>query len=107
VRFEPHADRLQGHVADRGGQSVHAVALDDLVRNGERPPHIVKIDVEGGEADVLEGAAEVLRLARPLIFVATHGDTPERRARTLLKEFSYTVRRIGRSHEEWLAEPAA
>jgi FkbM family methyltransferase len=107
VRFERHPDRLQGHVADRGGQTVQAVTLDDLIRNGEPRPHIMKIDVEGGEAEVLEGASEVLELARPLIFVATHGEGPERRVRALLKKSGYTMRGIGRSHEEWLAEPDA
>jgi FkbM family methyltransferase len=34
---------------------VSAVTLDDFVANGGPPPQLVKIDVEGGEYDVLRG----------------------------------------------------
>lgn len=40
---------------------------------GERPPDFVKVDVEGMEADVLTGAARLLREHRPDLYIEMHG----------------------------------
>ena len=45
---------------------VRAVRLDDVVRE---PPALIKIDVEGHEAHVLDGARKILGSARPLLFL--------------------------------------
>lgn len=65
----------------------------------------MKIDVEGGELDVLEGARELLTSVRPLIFVATHSPALEQRVNERLREYGYAVTAIGRSQDEWLAMP--
>ena len=41
--------------------NVPAVTLDDFVAAGEPPPQLVKIDVEGGEYEVLRGGTSFLR----------------------------------------------
>jgi FkbM family methyltransferase len=49
---------------------VKTVALDDLVEGGELPPPtFVKIDVEGGEASVLEGMLRMITTAKPVLFI--------------------------------------
>ncbi len=48
------------------------LSLDDYVRDGGKAPEFVKIDVEGAERQVLEGMRNVLREARPVVFVETH-----------------------------------
>jgi hypothetical protein len=55
---------------DGTGSPVRAVALDQLVpdKAGSRPA-LVKIDVQGAEMMVLEGATEILRLAGPALFI--------------------------------------
>ena len=57
---------------------VPTVTLDDLVAEGEPPPDLIKIDVEGGAAAALRGAREVLRRYGPAVFIELHG--PEERA---------------------------
>jgi FkbM family methyltransferase len=48
--------------------TVPAVSLDDFVfAQGHPAPAFIKVDVEGGETGVLEGAQEVLRRHRPVV----------------------------------------
>lgn len=51
--------------ADQGGESVHVVRLDDyrLTRLD-----LLKIDVEGMEIEVLQGAADTIRRLKPIIY---------------------------------------
>jgi FkbM family methyltransferase len=55
---------------DGTGVAVEAVRLDDLVQDkGAQKPSLVKIDVQGAEMLVLQGAPDILRLAGPALFV--------------------------------------
>ena len=50
---------------------VDIVTIDSLVARGEiPPPDVVKLDVEGAEADVLAGMDATLGSARPILLVA-------------------------------------
>jgi FkbM family methyltransferase len=50
---------------------VAAVALDEFVK--ENPlPNLIKIDVEGGEADVLRGSEELFLRAKPVLICEVH-----------------------------------
>lgn len=71
------------HLADRGRHArtsgelrVRVASLDEL--RGELPsPAVIKVDVEGSEVAVLDGAAGLLREARPVIVVETHETNAE------------------------------
>jgi FkbM family methyltransferase len=55
---------------DAGGMMVPAVTIDDLVTEAGTPPvSLVKIDVQGAELLVLEGAKRTLDKMRPVLFV--------------------------------------
>jgi FkbM family methyltransferase len=55
------------------GLRVDAIALDDLIPDkGPLRPCLVKIDVQGAEMLVLEGATEILKVAKPALFVELH-----------------------------------
>ena len=62
------------HPLERERLTVPGVRLDDLVyEQGLAPPDVVKIDVEGGELQVLAGMARLLRDQRPTIIAEMHG----------------------------------
>jgi FkbM family methyltransferase len=61
-----------GQVA-RGSVKVACVTLDDLWQGAGRPPvSFVKIDVEGGEEEVLRGALAMITACRPPMIVEVH-----------------------------------
>jgi FkbM family methyltransferase len=45
---------------------------DSLIAEGENAPTVMKIDVEGAELLVLEGARELLQRKKPLLFLEIH-----------------------------------
>jgi hypothetical protein len=62
------------HPMERERLTVEGVALDDLVyQRGIDPPDVVKIDVEGGELQVLAGMSRLLRDRPPAIIAEMHG----------------------------------
>lgn len=53
-------------------RSVSTAPLDVLVKNaGAAPPYLLKVDVQGGELDVLDGAGETLKNTELLILEAS------------------------------------
>lgn len=58
---------------DGTGVAVAAVTLDELARErGHLPLSLIKIDVQGAEMLVLEGAASVLKTSQPALFIELH-----------------------------------
>lgn len=57
------------------GVAIDLFAIDDLMRDHGHPPcALIKIDVQGAEAAVIEGARETIRRARPALFVEIDDD---------------------------------
>lgn len=54
---------------DTGVETVEMVALDEFVASSPGPVHLLKIDVEGLELDVLEGARSLVERDRPALIV--------------------------------------
>jgi FkbM family methyltransferase len=82
ARFDGASDKYahargffsKGQLSDVGSILVPVVSLDELVLHGKLPmPDYLKIDVEGAELAVLNGARQLLTTGRPTIFLATHG----------------------------------
>lgn len=80
-------------------RTVAVRAIDSLVAEGWPVPHLIKIDVEGAEGEVLEGAIETLRNHQPVVICELHGfsDGPKR-ARNVLESAGYEFRSIGGDH---------
>lgn len=52
---------------------VKNVRLDDFWVSINQPIHLIKIDVEGAELDVLRGAKTVLQTWHPILLIEVHG----------------------------------
>jgi len=104
AEFIVSAKSVWGKLASAGAPPADALkrinvtlrSLDALVNAGAiAPPELMKIDVEGAEADVLSGAAETLRRFRPSLIVDLHGTNEPVAA--LLEQFGYRPIVLGSS----------
>jgi FkbM family methyltransferase len=99
ARFAVDERSTQGRLSFSGEMEVRVASLDALMAQGSiSEPQIIKIDVEGGELDVLKGARVLLRDVRPTIFLATHSSRLHRDCCDLLRSLGY--------QQETLVEPA-
>ena len=81
---------------------VKCHSIDELLKQGYDAPDIIKIDVEGAELDVLNGAINMLKQYKPNILLATHDcHLPGVNARCvqLLQELGYNVKHTGHYHK--------
>ena len=72
--------------------NVSAVTLDDFLANGGPVPQLVKIDVEGGEYEVLRGGTNLFSKLRPLIIAEIHHKPAAERIGSWLVEHQYSGR---------------
>lgn len=96
-------------VADGGDHEVEVMVLDDIVRQFGRP-RLVKIDVEGREAGVLEGGSETLAAGATVFVVETHSPALEQRCRALFESAGYAcdvVEEPGRAESYLVAWPGS
>lgn len=105
ARFAISSSRSMGQLAPSGELEVVVVKLDELITQGFPEPGCLKIDVEGGEAGVLEGARRLISAFRPIILLATHGEAMDAQCRRILDELGYSVTTIGKATDELLARP--
>jgi FkbM family methyltransferase len=70
--------------------SVPVTTLDDFLTGGGPVPQLIKIDVEGGEYEVLRGGASLFAVQRPLIIVEVHHQEAADKIGSWLEEFRYS-----------------
>jgi FkbM family methyltransferase len=72
--------------------SVEGVSLDHYVYDqGNPPPDVIKMDIEGGEILALPGMARLISDIRPLIFLELHGSKAARSAWEALTSNQYQI----------------
>jgi FkbM family methyltransferase len=81
--------------SDIKGESLLTVPiakLDSLVL-GEviPPPQVIKIDVEGAEMQVLDGASKMLELYHPQLFIEAHSSELAAKCTLMLKNLGYCI----------------
>lgn len=81
-----------GHLDVGGDMEVRTIRLSEFCEERGINPDALKIDVEGAEVDVLEGAREVIARSRPVIFLSTHGPAIHRQCMSWLRELGYTLK---------------
>jgi FkbM family methyltransferase len=103
VKFLVHASGGMGKAAGSAGRDEHyqreitvpGTSLDIFVYGqGNPPPQVVKMDIEGGEVLALPGMRRVLAEARPVMLMELHGPESARSAWDLLTSAGYTIREM-------------
>jgi len=93
-------DFSMGRLSPEGEIQVPSVTLDSCVYGEKnlRPPDVMKIDVEGAELEVLQGAERIIAERHPVIFVEVHGTKEHADCCALLSLKGYHVA----EHYGWL-----
>jgi FkbM family methyltransferase len=103
VQFLVHASDDMGKVVGSAGReakyqdtiTIQATSLDDYVYNqGNPPPEVIKMDIEGGEILALPGMKRVLAQAKPLMLVELHGPESAQAAWEALTRNGYSIHRM-------------
>jgi FkbM family methyltransferase len=69
---------VAGHLSAAGGLAVRTISLDQEIDSGALPePDYIKIDAEGAELKILDGAQKMLRRRLPILSVETHQWIPQ------------------------------
>lgn len=88
ARFQPNEDRST--LASFQSTEVEVRTSDNLVSSNQAPPpHLVKLDVEGAEFEVLEGMKEILRTHRPHLAIEIHSVHAMFQTQQLLAQLNY------------------
>lgn len=83
--------------------TVQCYSIDTLLQQGYKEPDVLKIDVEGAEYDVLQGAVNTLQLYKPNILLATHDchlPGVQEKCVQLLKQLGYIVKHTGNYNKQ-------
>jgi FkbM family methyltransferase len=80
--------------------TVPVISLDEFIALGSRVPDLIKIDVEGGEVEVLRGSAKLFATKRPLVIAEIHTAQAREDIRSWLASNAYSA------SETVLADPA-
>ncbi|WP_292420454.1 FkbM family methyltransferase [Mesorhizobium sp.] len=98
--FDLRGGAMSGKLVGPGENAVAPVSvqvrcIDSLIAEGYPRPDVIKIDIEGGEADALQGAATTLQ-THPVVICEMHDFAPDevKRAMKSLTEAGYQVTRI-------------
>ena len=85
--------RYEAFVGAQENRQTKTVSIDSLVHAGAiTEVNVVKIDVDGGEGDVLQGMADTLNRFHPHLFIETHSRRLQRQAEEITKRHGYSMR---------------
>ncbi|MCO5240869.1 MAG: FkbM family methyltransferase [Chitinophagaceae bacterium] len=91
VRFDSNRGSATGRIAPDGNLEVKQVSVGRMVKEGSLPvPTFIKIDVEGGEIEVLKGLEELIATTKPKLLVATHNAECHSFVLEFLDKYSYS-----------------
>ena len=112
VAGENHAlGRLETSNGGEGGSSpqspgllVATISLDAAAEKLGLRPDVIKIDVEGAELRVLEGAADILTQVRPVLLLSVHSDQLREACLAHLSERDYRIEPLNSPSNEGATE---
>ncbi|MBN1799982.1 MAG: FkbM family methyltransferase [Candidatus Lokiarchaeota archaeon] len=89
LKFKEGDSIALGKLDKKGTIPVQSITLDNFVKNLSIKPNMLKIDVEGAELAVLQGADELLRKSKPKILLSTHGNDIKQKCLNYLNDIGY------------------
>lgn len=96
--FSLGQNSAMGHLAEGSSNGkgedlvyVPTVTLDEIAEKMNLMPDVMKIDVEGAEMEVFHGAENVLKTAKPTIFLSTHSPALRTECLEFLRGIGYRV----------------
>ena len=96
VFFETGKNDSSGKISDVGELKIRTVAIDNwLQKEGALAPTVLKIDTEGAEFKVLEGAKNILNKYHPTVLLALDSPKTREDCLNLLLSFGYEILPIG------------
>ena len=108
ISFLVHASGGMGKAVGSAGRqtetyhetiTVPAVSLDDFVyEQGNPPPDVIKMDIEGGEVMVLPAMHRIFTEAKPLIFIELHGPAAAQAAWQTLTQYGYSLHQMKKGY---------
>jgi FkbM family methyltransferase len=87
--FEQGSGTGTGHVSGTGSLRIETISIDSYIEKTGVVPAFIKIDTEGAEVMVLNGAKRLLSSKRPVIFLSTHGKSIHEECCRLLSSLGY------------------
>ncbi len=88
VRYKNFGDMAE-KTEEVNAEVEKTITIDDFVKEKDIIPDFIKIDVEGFELDVLQGAKETLCKFHPKIIIETHSKELRKKCNELLEENGY------------------
>ena len=95
VYFDRDKNNHQGHIsAEPSSLSVQVTTLDDFITGNNVYPNFIKIDVEGFEADVLDGYKNKIAGSYPFIIIEIHTMEQSKRVGDFFRPMPYSIYRL-------------
>lgn len=99
--FQEGEGTYTGHLSGNGKIIVETIKLDDYVdENSNLIPNCLKIDVEGEEYAVLQGAKKIISEYHPKIFLATHNRIFHEKCIDFLNKNEYHLEFVNNQRDE-------
>ncbi len=96
--FQTSGHTCTGSLTEGGSYRVPTVSLDgSITQHGLPIPDLIKIDIEGSESSLLEGAKKLLEKKTTTLFISLHGDDQKKRCREILEAANYRILTLGGS----------
>jgi FkbM family methyltransferase len=94
-KYPSHSSPLEKHpMESQTGEKlnevdVQAISLDDYLKKNDYQIDLIKIDVEGGEVRVVEGAVNTINKFRPNMCIETHSKENYDKILKMLPDFKF------------------
>ena len=87
-------------VIGKGHIALKSITLDNYLNKNNIHPNVIKIDVEGAETKVLQGAYQTLKKDKPVCIISIHSKECYNECMQILDKLEYKVNGLkGFDHE--------